>query len=133
MNGEGSKTGILLFAHGSRVESANAGVRVLAAQVRESGGLDYVEAAFLEMAQPDLPQAIADAVAAGLGRIIVAPYFLTMGTHLRRDLPELLARARVLHPSVEFQVSEPLEGHSLLPALLLERIRAVAGIGGAAE
>ncbi|MGH9378066.1 MAG: sirohydrochlorin chelatase [Terriglobia bacterium] len=125
------KTGILLFAHGSRVEEANEGVRSLAQQVQQPGGFSYVRAAFLEMAEPDLRRAIAEAVAAGLDRIIVVPYFLTMGIHLRRDLPGLLARERASHPGVEFRVTEPLQGHPLLPTLLLDRIRAAAEKGGA--
>lgn len=130
MQPPGSKTAILLFAHGSRVEEANAGVRALARQVQDSGGFDYVRAAFLEMAQPDLMGAIAEAVGAGLGRIVVVPYFLTLGIHLRRDLPELLEREKARHPGVEFLVGEPLEGHPAMPALLVERIRSASKTGG---
>ncbi|MGH9377694.1 MAG: sirohydrochlorin chelatase [Terriglobia bacterium] len=127
---ECQNSGIVLFAHGSRVEEANEGVRALAKQVQDSGGFTSVRAAFLELGQPDLRRAIADAVDAGLRRIIVVPYFLTLGVHLRRDLPELMAREREAHPNVEFIVSESLEGHPAMPSLVAERIRAVSGIGG---
>ncbi|MGH9351343.1 MAG: sirohydrochlorin chelatase [Terriglobia bacterium] len=130
MESRNSRTGIVLFAHGSRVEEANEGVRALAKQVRDSGGFASVRAAFLELGQPDLRHAIADAVDGGLQRIIVVPYFLTLGVHLRRDLPELLAREREAHPNVEFIVSESLEGHPVMPSLLVDRIRAVSEIGG---
>jgi sirohydrochlorin ferrochelatase len=118
---------IILFAHGSRVEDANSGVRKLARQVEQSGGFDYVRAAFLEMARPNLPTAISEAVSAGRRRIIVIPYFLTMGVHLRHDLPQLIAHEREQHPGVEIRVGESLEGHPDLPALVLDRIRAAAG------
>ncbi len=121
-----AKTGILLFAHGSRVEEANHGVHELARKVQESGGISYVRAAFLEMAQPDLHAAVAEAVRAGIERIIVIPYFLTLGVHLRRDLPELLARQKELYPTLEVEAGEPLEGHPLLPSLIVDRIRAVS-------
>ena len=119
----GTKTGILLFAHGSRIEEANRGVHELARKVQECGGLSFVRAAFLEMAQPDLAAAVAEAVRAGIERIIVIPYFLTLGVHLRRDLPELLARQKRLYPTLEIDAGEPLEGHPLLPSLILDRIR----------
>ncbi|MGH9342298.1 MAG: sirohydrochlorin chelatase [Terriglobia bacterium] len=130
MESQNSRTGIVLFAHGSRVEEANEGVRLLAKQVQDSGGFARVRAAFLELGQPDLKGAIAEAVGAGIHRIIVMPYFLTLGVHLRRDLPELLARERESHPGVEFIVSEPLDGHPAMPSLVAERIRAVSEIGG---
>lgn len=130
MESETSKTAIVLFAHGSRVEAANEGVRVLAKQVQDSGGFTRVRAAFLELGQPDLKGAIAEAVESGLQRIIVVPYFLTLGMHLRRDLPELLAREKEAHPGVEIIVSESLEGHPAMPSLVADRIRAVSETGG---
>ncbi|MGH9407571.1 MAG: sirohydrochlorin chelatase [Terriglobia bacterium] len=126
-NDGNSRTAILLFAHGSRVEEANERVRALAREVSEAGGFAYVRAAFLELGKPDLETAIAHAVTEGLERIVVLPYFLTSGIHLRRDLPELLERERRLHPGVEFLVSESLESHPTMPSLLVGRIRAVTG------
>lgn len=127
------KTGVVLFAHGSRVAEANDGVRALAGSVRKSGDFAFVEAAFLEMATPDLERAVKGAVAAGVERVIVVPYFLTSGTHLRRDLPELIERERVSHPGLSVELSEPLEGHPLLLAVVLDRIRAVPERAGAVK
>ena len=124
MSEDRNNTGVLLFAHGSRVEEANRGVHNLARKVQEAGELSYVRAAFLEMAQPDLAGGIAEAVRAGYERIVVIPYFLTLGIHLRRDLPELLAREKRLYPGLEIAAGAPLEGHPLLPSLILDRIRA---------
>jgi sirohydrochlorin ferrochelatase len=122
MTAEGQTRGIILFAHGSRVEEANLRVRELAAQVQQAGSFEYVRAAFLELAYPDLPTAIADAIGAGQRHLIVMPYFLTMGVHLRRDLPALIARERERHPGVEIHVSDSLEGHPGLPSVILDRI-----------
>ncbi len=127
MTQDRAKAGILLFAHGSRVSQANRGVHELAQKVQELGNLLYVRAAFLEMGEPDLSVAISQAVQAGLERIVVIPYFLTLGVHLRRDLPELLAREKQVYPTLEIEVGEPLEGHPQLPSLILERIRAAQG------
>jgi len=128
MTEDQTKTGILLFAHGSRVEEANYGVHELTRKVQESSGVSYVRAAFLEMAQPDLSAAVAEAVRAGIERIIVIPYFLTLGVHLRRDLPDLLARQRERYPALQIDAGEPLEGHPLLPSLIVDRIRSVSRI-----
>ncbi len=84
-------TGFIVFAHGSRIESANQAVRDVAAQMAASGQ-HVVEAAFLELGQPDLSGATALLIARGARRIVVIPYFLTLGTHMQRDLPRLAAR-----------------------------------------
>ncbi len=122
---DASNTGILLFAHGSSVEEANRGVLDLAYKIEATGPFRYVRAAFLELAEPDLGTAILQAAEAGLGRVVVVPYFLTMGIHLRRDLPALLAAAKQKHPDFEIEVGQSLEGHPLMPAIILGRVQEV--------
>jgi sirohydrochlorin ferrochelatase len=66
---------------------------------------------------------MAQAVQAGAERVIVIPYFLTMGIHLRRDLPNLIAPLRARYPQLAIDIAKSLEGHPLMAAIVLERIR----------
>ncbi len=127
MSSEGKSSGIILFAHGSRVEGANLSVRNLAQEVERVGPYRHVRAAFLELAQPDLGAAIRQAVEAGVCRIIVIPYFLTTGIHLQRDLPKLVKTEKQKYPDVEIEVAQPLEGHPLMASIILGRVREVIG------
>jgi sirohydrochlorin ferrochelatase len=114
-------TGVLLFAHGSPVEDANRGVHELAARIEAAGPFRYVRAAFLDDGQPDLLEGVTQAAAAGLDLLIIIPYFLTVGLHLRRDLPKLLAAAKEQHPTLDILVGQSLEAHPLMPSLILGR------------
>ncbi|MDX1979080.1 MAG: CbiX/SirB N-terminal domain-containing protein [Bryobacteraceae bacterium] len=116
-------TGIVLFAHGSSVESANESVRAVAASVAAEGGFPVVETAFLEMAEPTLVQAVERLVARQIGRIVVIPYFLTLGIHLRRDLPRIVEECMGRHPGVSIEVTEPLDGHPALRQIVLDRAK----------
>ncbi len=118
-----SMTGVLLFAHGSPVDEANQGVHSLAAQIEAAGPYRYVRAAFLDGGQPDLLAGVSQAAAAGVDRLVIIPYFLTVGLHLRRDMPKLVAAAKEKHPSLEIVVGPSLEGHALMPSLILSRAR----------
>ena len=120
--GEGA-TGIVLFGHGSSVEDANQGVHNLAQEIQDAGPYQHVRAAFLEMSQPDLNAAVAQAVESGLRRVIIIPFFLTMGIHLRRDLPSLIAPLKQKYPALEIEVGESLEDHPLMPSIILGRVR----------
>ncbi len=120
-------TGILLFAHGSPVEQANRGVCELAEKIAAAGPYPYVRAAFLGGGQPDLPGGVREAAKAGLARLIVIPYFLTLGLHLRRDLPALIEAAKTAHPEMDIVVGESLEGHPAMPSIILGRVREVVG------
>lgn len=123
------KTALILFAHGSRVEPANEAVRAVAAEVAWRGGLEIVEAAFLESGRPDLCEAVARAMAQGAGQIVVVPYFLTLGTHLQRDLPQLVEQARAANGNPPVQVTPPLDGHPALAGIVLERFEGAAATG----
>jgi sirohydrochlorin ferrochelatase len=113
-------TGFIVFAHGSRIESANQAVRDIAARMAASRS-DVVEAAFLELGEPDLSGAAARLVAGGVSRIIVIPYFLTLGTHMQRDLPRLAQEAARQNGGVEMEITSPLDGHPGLLEALLDR------------
>jgi sirohydrochlorin ferrochelatase len=113
--------GFIIFAHGSRIETANEGVREIAAGFARAGSFARVEAAFLELGQPDLAGAVVRMVAEGVRHIVVIPYFLTLGIHLERDLPALVAQLMAAHPGVEIRVTKPLEGHPALLRVLLDR------------
>jgi len=117
------KTGIAIFAHGSTVESANEAVRQVTGQFADQGGFELVEPAFLELGQPNLEGAVHRLVRRGATRVIVVPYFLTLGKHLQRDLPRLVAEAAARHPGVSISVTPPLDGHPGLASILLERAR----------
>lgn len=119
--------GIIVFAHGSRVEPANQAVRDAAAElVRPRGPYEHVEAAFLELGQPDMLGAALRLVDAGVRRIVVIPYFLTLGLHLERDIPRLVAQVAARWPDVQVTVTPPLDGHPALAQILLDRARDAA-------
>ena len=113
-------TGFVVFGHGSRVESANQAVRDIAARMAASQRY-LVEPAFLELGQPDLAGAAARLLARGATRIVVIPYFLTLGTHLQRDLPRLAQDVARQNGNIEVHVTLPLDGHPALLEALLDR------------
>jgi len=119
--------GIIVFAHGSRVESANEAVRAVARDLVRASGCPRVIAAFLELGVPDMVGAADRLVEQGVDRIIVAPYFLTLGLHMERDLPVLVKRVEETHPGVRVDVTAPLDGHPSLTTILLDRVRTIAG------
>ncbi len=124
-----SVTAIVIFAHGSSIESANDSVRHIAENVRRDGGFDLVEAAFLEQGAPDLAVAVAAVIVQGATRVIVVPYFLTLGVHLQRDLPRIVAGLARKHPDVEIRIAPPLDGHPALGAILKERAKEALAAG----
>jgi sirohydrochlorin ferrochelatase len=126
-------TGLVVFAHGSRVAEANESVEAVAAALANAGGFEHVEPAFLELGTPDLAGAVERLISSGVDEIIVLPYFLTLGTHLRRDLPRIVDGLRSIYKGVAIHVTEPLEGHPALVEVLLDRAKEALDGGGGSE
>lgn len=116
-------TALLLIAHGSREGEANADLHHLAAALRQGREFDLVEACFLELANPDIDAAADHCVAQGARRVILLPYFLSAGVHVRRDLTAARQRLANRYPAVEFRLGEPLGRHPLLLEVLADRAR----------
>lgn len=115
--------GIIFFAHGSSVESANDAVRKVAADAARQSGVNRFEVAFLEPVKPTLEQAAETLIRDGIDRITVVPYFLTLGLHLQRDLPAIVSRIVAAHPDIQVSVTQPLDGHPGLASVLADRAR----------
>ena len=118
-----SGTAYIVFAHGSSVESANDAVRAVAGEMAAQGGFAVVRAAFLDGGRPDLRGAIDEVAALGVTRVVVVPYFLTLGLHLQRDLPRLVDTLERAHPNLKVEVTPPLDGHPGMVTALVDRAR----------
>ena len=117
--------GVIFFAHGSSVESANEAVRKVASEAARQAEVRHFAAAFLELAHPTLDEAAAGLIVAGIDHIVVVPYFLSLGIHLQRDLPAIVSRISRAHPHIQISVTPPLDEHPGLATLLADRARTV--------
>jgi sirohydrochlorin ferrochelatase len=102
---------LILIAHGSRRQQSNDEVRDLTEALRRQAGeaLDRVECAFLELAEPAIPEAIDAAAAAGSDIIYVLPYFLNSGRHVAEDIPGIVGEKRRQYPDIEL-IQTPILG-----------------------
>ncbi len=115
---------IVLAGHGSRSDEANASLVALARTLGDELGVP-VFAAYLEMAEPTIPAALRAARDAGAERLVLLPFFLSPGMHVRRDLEEIAEAARA-DLGVPIDVTEFLGAHPAIPRLLADIARAAS-------
>ena len=112
----------MVFGHGSSVASANEAVMRVAAASAAAGNFALCETAFLEVA-PTLRDATLKLVAQGAEEILVVPYFLTLGIHLQRDLPQIIKTIQGELGGLPMRVTPPLDGHPSLSSIVVDRAR----------
>jgi sirohydrochlorin ferrochelatase len=116
------KTGILVFTHGSRSAPANAALVRLVDQLRDRFAPVPIEACFMELGEPLIPEAIARLVARGCNHLFGYALFLVAGTHLQDDVPRIFAETLRKHPGVTFEISPPLLADPLLVEFVARHI-----------
>jgi sirohydrochlorin ferrochelatase len=117
---------MLIVAHGSRRDASNDEVRALARAVssRAAGRFEPVSCAFLELAEPNIPDGLRQLIAAGAQDIVVMPYFLSAGRHVAEDIPGEIDLVRGEFPGVTIGLAPYLGLADGVPDLLLRQATA---------
>jgi len=112
---------LLLIAHGSRRKQSNDEVFVLAEKLKQHCGEQYpiIHAGFLELADVLIPDGIKKCVDDGATEIIVLPYFLNSGTHVVKDIPNVINETIPHYPNVDIKTAQHLGASDLMVDLLI--------------
>jgi len=116
------KTSLLLVAHGSRRQSSNDEVREVASRMAARAGeaVHEVSPAFLELAEPSIPDGILGCLDRGADRVVVVPYFLSAGRHVVTDIPQEVDKARAVRPDAAIRIAPYLGSAGALTEILLD-------------
>ena len=98
------KAALILFGHGARDPEWAVPIRKLQRRVAEQRPDLAVEVAFLELAEPLLPEAIEKLASGQYTRIAIVPVFLAQGGHLKKDVPRLLGELRQRFPGITLEL-----------------------------
>ena len=108
---------LLLFAHGSSDLGWAVPFNKLKAAIEAREPDRVVELAFLERMQPSFDEVVTTLHIRGIQEITVAPIFLAIGGHMRKDLPKLI-EATQLRTGIVFKVLPALgEADALIGAI----------------
>lgn len=115
---------LLLVAHGSRVKEANDEIVQLTEQIAEATGSSFgaVMSANLEITGPTIYEQVDRLVEAGSLKIVVFPYFLASGRHVKRDIPEIIEEVAHKYPRVRFEIAPYLGSLPDLKNIILDGI-----------
>ena len=118
---------LLVVAHGSRRAESNDEVRRLTEclSAQANGIYDQVQCAFLELAEPSIPDGLRNAIRAGAEQVTVVPYFLSAGRHVVTDVPAEIDVVRKESPNVDIVLAPYLGAADGLTELLLQQARKI--------
>ncbi len=118
------KTGIILLAHGSKLKEPgkmmNNGI---VKRIRKALRTAYVHAAYLQFSRPNLAESLNEIIAKGCTRVIIVPFFLFMGNHVKHDIPKLIQQEMKKYPGVKFTCTKNIGTDARINDIVLLRIK----------
>ena len=92
--------------------------------LRRSRQFFSVDCAYLEITPPSISDAIDASVQKGAKKILVLPYFLLMGNHVKSDIPRIVSQARKKYRSQASVLLCPYLGyHKKIVSVMRERLK----------
>lgn len=116
---DSSKQGLIVVAHGSKLEASNDEIRLMAATLK---ALDtnntWITEAFLECGHPTIPRTLMDASLKGINTLKILPYFITAGVHVKRDITAIVVQAQQEYPEMTIELLPHLGSLPNLPQFI---------------
>lgn len=113
---------MILIGHGSRAAGADDDMERIAGRLRAVADGGIVDLCRMAGHGTSFGEAFERCVRQGAKTVIVIPYFLHFGVHLRQDIPEMLREAVIKHPEVRLVLGRHLGYDDALVSLLEKRI-----------
>jgi sirohydrochlorin ferrochelatase len=97
-------------------------VRALAAKVSATEHAYHdVSCAFLELAEPLIPDGVEQAILRGAKEVVVMPYFLSAGRHVVSDIPAEVAKVSGRYPHIEVKIAPYLGAAEQMTDIILRQ------------
>jgi sirohydrochlorin ferrochelatase len=119
---EQGKKAVILIGHGSRAAGADDDMERVAECLRAIAGDSIVDLCRMAGHGTSFGEVFERCVRQGAKTVIVIPYFLHFGVHLRQDIPEILREAVAKHPDIRLVLGRHLGYDDALVALVERRI-----------
>jgi len=113
---------IILLGHGSHVPDASRDMERVAAGLKTRYHHAMVEVCHMSQLGPHFPETFDKCVRQGATEVLVLPYFLHLGQHLRADIPRILRAKAEEFPRVRLVLGKNLGFDPVLVDLMEKRI-----------
>lgn len=115
-------THLLIVAHGSRRAASNQEIHQLTERLAaQTSDFASIRCAFLELAEPSIPDGLRRLIADGAETIVVMPYFLSAGRHVSEDIPAEIQIVSQAFPQVKIVQANYLGAAPGVADLLLQQ------------
>ena len=114
---------LLIIGHGSKSQEAIATFNKTVDHVRQNAGYEIVSGAHMELAAPCIEESVDVMADNGINEIIMIPYFLYSGIHIKHDIPEIIEELKQKYPQINFKFGNPIGFEPVIADILIRRAK----------
>ena len=115
---------VMIVGHGSRSLKSQEEFKKIIEVMKQKLAHTKVYGTNMELAEPLMEDTIDEIVKenSGISEIIVVPFFLFEGMHIRKDIPEKLDEFREKYPDIKITFGRPLGADPMIAEVLTARV-----------
>jgi sirohydrochlorin ferrochelatase len=114
---------LLIVGHGSKSKEAVDIFNKTVELVSQKSEYCIVKGAHMELAEPNIEATVSELVKNKPGEIIIVPYFLYLGNHIKFDIPEIIDRLAKKYPEIKFRFGKPIGFEPVIADILIKRAK----------
>ena len=114
--------GILILAHGSREKQTENTLHQIIDLLQKKTVNTIIGKAFLQFSEINLEKGLDLLVKKGASEIVIIPYFLFDGIHIREDIPKEIEEYKKGNPDIKVSLGKTLGVDERLVDILLDRV-----------
>ncbi len=117
------KQSVIILGHGSKSKDAIEDFNYVVEITKNKSDHHNVFGAHMEMAKPSLEDIVETIYQQGGVEIIIIPYFLFNGNHIKQDIPAKIDVLKVKYPQLKIRFGTPIGKEPLMAELILKKVK----------
>lgn len=113
---------VVILGHGSKSADAIEDFNFIVKKTKEKLGLEHVYGAHMELAKPSFEELISELYSKELRNIVILPYFLFKGYHIKKDIPQRIERLKNKYNDLKITVETHIGKEPLLADILAKKV-----------
>lgn len=114
--------GFIIVAHGSREPDVESCVTRIVEEFKSRLGTPYVETAYLMSTKNRIEVGLKRLIHLGVSEVLVVPFFLFDGIHMKQTIPDELDRLAAMHPNITIKLGRSLCADLRMVDILVARV-----------
>lgn len=113
---------VILIGHGSKKPDAAKSMEKIARRLKLQYNCPIIEPCYMSLNPPYFPEVLKKCIDAGAAKIVVSPYFLHDGFHIKNTISDLIKEGLKQNPGIKLFLGKSLGFDELLVTLVWKRI-----------